>query len=149
MSTLKPGEHAIAVLGSGDYSFKGSGYVRGGIFDRVQLRQFGNIISFRDLDYIRLSDVYAEGMPEFREMAIFIIREHVAFDPGSPWSLELLVRRQTGPVAGVFTSFELPYQMPEAYIERPQRRPRSWPRSKRPTGRCGSTSGTRRASRSA
>ncbi|MBS4151611.1 transcriptional regulator NosR [Pseudomonadota bacterium DY0742] len=120
MSTLKPGEHAIAVLGSGDYSFKGSGYVRGGIFDRVQLRQFGNIISFRDLDYIRLSDVYAEGMPEFREMAIFIIREHVAFDPGSPWSLELLVRRQTGPVAGVFTSFELPYQMPEAYIERPQ-----------------------------
>lgn len=120
MSTLKPGEHAIAVLGSGDYSFKGSGYVRGGIFDRVQLRQFGNIISFRDLDFIRLSDVYADGIPEFREMAIFIVREHVAFDPGSPWTLELLVRRQTGPVSGVFTSFELPYQMPEQYIERPQ-----------------------------
>ncbi|MCQ4323916.1 regulatory protein NosR [Stutzerimonas stutzeri] len=120
MQGLKPGEHAIAVLGSGDYSFKGSGYVRGGIFDRVQLRQFGNIISFRDLDFIRLSDVYAEGMPGFSEMAIFIVREHVAFDPGSPWNLELLVRRQTGPISGVFTSFELPYQMPEAYIERPQ-----------------------------
>lgn len=34
MEELKPGEHAIAVLGSGEYSFKGSGYVRGGIFDR-------------------------------------------------------------------------------------------------------------------
>lgn len=120
MQELEPGEHAIAVLGRGEYSFKGSGYVRGGIFDRVQLRQFGNSISFRDLDYERLSDVYAEGMPEFKEMAIFTIRDHHGFDPGSPWNLELLVRRQTGPVSGIFTSFELPYQIPEAYIERSQ-----------------------------
>lgn len=119
MEDLKPGEHAIAVLGSGEYSFKGSGYVRGGIFDRVQVRQFGDTISFRDMDYERLNDVFAEGMPEFREMAIFIIREQAGFDPGTPWTLELLVRRQTGPVDGIFTSFELPYQVPEAYIERP------------------------------
>ncbi|WP_454911298.1 transcriptional regulator NosR [Stutzerimonas chloritidismutans] len=118
METLKPGEHAFAVLGNGEYSFKGSGYVRGGIFDRVQLRQFGDTISFRDLDFIRLSDVYAEGMPDFYEMAIFIAREQHRFDPGSPWNLELLVRRQTGPVQSIFTSFELPYVMPEEYIER-------------------------------
>jgi NosR/NirI family transcriptional regulator, nitrous oxide reductase regulator len=29
------------------------------------------------------------------------------------------VRRQTGPVSGTFSSFELPYQMPEQYLERP------------------------------
>lgn len=120
MEDLKPGEHAIAVLGSGAYSFKGSGYVRGGIFDRVQLRQFGKTISFHDRDFERLSDVYAEGMPDFREMAIFIVREPASFDPGSPWALELLVKRQTGPISGIFSSFELPYQMPEEYLERPQ-----------------------------
>jgi len=120
MDELKPGEHAVAVMASGEYSFKGSGYVRGGIFDRVQLRQFGNVISFRDMDFQRLDDVYAEGMPDLSEMAVFIVREHAAFDPGSPWTLELLVRRQTGPISGMFTSFELPYQMPEQYIERPQ-----------------------------
>ncbi len=120
MEDLEPGEHAIGVFGRGEYSFKGSGYVRGGIFDRVQLRQFGESISFRDRDYERLSDVYAEGMPDFDEMAIFIVREHYQFDPGSPWTLELLVRRQTGPVSSIFTSFELPYQMPEQYIERPE-----------------------------
>ena len=119
MDDLKPGEHAIAVLGRGEYSFKGSGYVRGGIFDRVQVRQFGRLISFHDRDYERLSDVFAEGMPEFREKAIFIIRDSFEFDPGSPWNLELLVRRQTGPVSGVFSSFELAYEIPEAYIERP------------------------------
>ena len=119
MEDLKPGEHAIAVLGRGDYSFKGSGYVRGGIFDRIQLRQFGDTISFRDLDHQRLNDVFAAGMPTFDEMSVFIIRDHYHFDPGTPWSLELLVRRQTGPVSGIFTSFELGYQTPESYIERP------------------------------
>ena len=119
MEGLKTGEQAIAVLGSGEYSFKGSGYVRGGIFDRVQLRQFGDTISFRDLDFQRLDDVYAGGMPTFGEMAIFTIRAHTAFDPGSPWSLELLVRRQTGPIKSVFSSFELPYQLPESYLTRP------------------------------
>ncbi len=119
MDELKPEERAIVVLGNGDYSFKGSGYVRGGIFDRIQLRQFGDIISFRDLDFYRLSDVYAEGMPHFREMGIFIIRPQYDFDSGSDWTIELLVRRQTGPVDSIFTSFELPYQIPEAYIERP------------------------------
>ncbi|WP_226944667.1 transcriptional regulator NosR [Pseudomonas sp. FME51] len=119
MEDLKPGEHAIAVLGGGEYSFKGSGYVRGGIFDRVQVRQFGNIISFRDRDHIRLNDVFAEGIPPFREMAIFIVREENLFDPGTPWTLELLVRRQTGPVDSTFVSFELPYETPEQYIDRP------------------------------
>lgn len=43
VSELAEGEHAILVAGNGSYSFKGSGYVRGGIFDRVQLRQFGDV----------------------------------------------------------------------------------------------------------
>src|SRR5690554_4265985 len=120
MEDLKPGEHAFAVLGSGQYSFKGSGYVRGGIFDRVQIRQFGNIHSFRDLDHIRLYDVMSEGAPRFQEMAIFILREDAQFDPGTPWTMELLVRRQTGPVDSIFVSFELPYETLEEYIERPE-----------------------------
>ena len=119
MSELKPGEQAIALLANGSYSFKGSGYVRGGIFDRVQLRQFGDSISFRDLDFQRLDDV-AEGVPAFSEKAIFIVRGEHNFDPGADWSLELLVRRQTGPISGVFSSFELSYLMPEIYLERPQ-----------------------------
>src|SRR5512139_2383652 len=35
MSSLKPGEHAIFVIASGMESFKGSGFVRGGIYDRI------------------------------------------------------------------------------------------------------------------
>ena len=118
MDELQDGEHAIAVLANGKYSFKGSGYVRGGIFDRMQLRQYAQPISFRDLDYQRLSDVYAEDMPEFREMAIFVVRAGYGFDPGRPWQLELLVRRQIGPLESVFTSFSSPYALPDRFLRR-------------------------------
>lgn len=120
VSELAAGEHAILVAGNGSYSFKGSGYVRGGIFDRVQLRQFGNVISFRDLDFTRLDDVYAEGMPAFTEMAIFTVRNQYQLEPGQEWSLELLVRKQIGPISSVFTIFESNYQTPEAYLNRPE-----------------------------
>lgn len=119
MAELEPGEHAIAVMGKGIYSFKGSGYVRGGIFDRILVRQNDREISFRDLDHHRLSDVYTPGMPEMDEMAIFIIRDSHKFDPGSLWELELLVKRQTSPLESAFSSFSSTYEIPEDYIERP------------------------------
>src|SRR5690606_21326487 len=39
LGMLAPGQQAILVAGEGTYSFKGSGYVRGGIFDRIELIQ--------------------------------------------------------------------------------------------------------------
>ena len=120
MAELKPGEHAIAIMANGSYSFKGSGYVRGGIFDRIQITEGEREISFRDLDYFRLSDVYAKGMPTFTEMAIFIIRGNQKFDPGQIWRLELLVKRQTGPLESAFSSFSGEYEIPEMYIDRPE-----------------------------
>ncbi|WP_444995147.1 transcriptional regulator NosR [Aliikangiella sp. IMCC44359] len=119
MSELKTGEHAIALMANGSYSFKGNGFVRGGIFDRISLTQKGADINFRDLDYYRLSDIYPAGYPDFTEMAIFIIREHFQFDPGLNWQLNLLVRRQIGPIESTFVSFSGDYQTPESYIVRP------------------------------
>lgn len=118
MSELKEGEQAIAVMANGEYSFKGSGYVRGGIFDRVQIRQYGDTFNFRDLDFYRLNDVYAEDMPEFKEMAIFIARQQHNLDPGTPWTLELTVKRQTGPLDSEFQVFPLEYQLPDQYYTR-------------------------------
>ncbi len=117
MTELKTGEHAVALMSNGLYSFKGSGYVRGGIFDRIHLRQGEREISFRDLDYHRLNDVYIKEIPAFFEMAIFIIRESNAFDPGRVWELELLVKRQVGALDSVFSSFNASYDIPKSYVE--------------------------------
>lgn len=116
---MQPGDTAFAVMANGEYSFKGNGYVRGGIFDRTQLHQDNQVTIFRDLDYIRLNDVYVEGFPGFKEMAIFISRAKNEFDVGKAWQLELIVRRQTGPIASIFKSFYADSQPPEAFITRP------------------------------
>jgi len=119
MTMLKPGEQAVAIMGSGMYSFKGSGYVRGGIFDRIKVSQGMIGINFRDLDYYRLSDIYVKRHPDFDEMGIFIIRKHYNFDPGAMWDLELLVKRATGPLDSIFHAFKANYRIPERYITRP------------------------------
>lgn len=118
MSTLKPDEHMLVVLGNG-YSFKGSGYVRGGIFDRIQILQNDNEIEFRDLDHHRITDLAIPGAPEFKEMSVFRIQAHHEFDPGSDWQLELLVRRQTGPIDSIFSSFQAEYDIPDRYVDTP------------------------------
>lgn len=120
MAELGDHEHAIAVMGRGDYSFKGSGYVRGGIFDRIELSQGSTRVSFHDSDHIRLGNLALEEAPAMAERDIFIVREEAGFDPGQPWQLELLVRRASGPLDTEFSRFTADYSVPEAYIERPE-----------------------------
>ena len=61
---LDEGEQAILVLGRGAYSFKGSGYVRGGIFDRIQLIQGDSSVRFFDRQQRRLGDGGRAGCAE-------------------------------------------------------------------------------------
>jgi NosR/NirI family transcriptional regulator, nitrous oxide reductase regulator len=114
---LQPGEHAIFVIASGSDSFKGSGFVRGGIFDRIQVAQDDDTFTFRDVDYQNLYDVKAPGAPAYRESGIFIVRS-AAFSQAYPWNLVFLANRvdpQTG--AKSFASFEQEYWLPARYLE--------------------------------
>ena len=119
MSELNLGDQAIAVMGNGDYSFRGNGFVRGGIFDRFQVQQEDKAIIFRDTDYYRINDIFIDGAPKFSEKVIFIIRDKAHFDIGAPWQVELLVRRQIGALDSLFTRFFGDYQTLEKYIDRP------------------------------
>jgi NosR/NirI family nitrous oxide reductase transcriptional regulator len=117
---LKPGQQALVVAGSGRYSFKGSGYVRGGIFDRIELLQDGNSIRFRDRDHTRLGDFAAEGAPSFPEIGLFVLPLDFTFDPSEPWTLQLLVQRAIGARDKAFLTFDLGYTLPDAYLKREQ-----------------------------
>nr|WP_010396550.1 NosR/NirI family protein [Paracoccus sp. TRP] len=117
-SWLGEGDHAIAVMGRGLYSFKGSGYVRGGIFDRIVLIQDDVSVRFRDRDHRRLNGIAAEGAPEFTEMDLFRIPAASGFDPAKPFRIQLLVQREVGPIDKVFHTFDLGYQLPQRYLRR-------------------------------
>ncbi|OIQ80611.1 putative electron transport protein YccM [mine drainage metagenome] len=119
MKSLQPGDELIAVMANGIYSFKGLGYVRGGIFDRLHVMQGDKLYLFKDSDYLPLDDVQLGGMPAFDERALFVLRHGQGFDPGRAWTLQLLVRRQVGPLKSVYHTFTAGYQIPPAYVDAP------------------------------
>lgn len=114
---LEEGENAILVLGRGAYSYKGSGYVRGGIFDRIQLIQGDNSVRFFDKQQRRLGEVAATGAPSFTELDIFKIPADSEFDPAQPFRLQLLVQRAVGAIEKTFITYDLGYKLPEHYLK--------------------------------
>ncbi|WP_374304276.1 4Fe-4S binding protein [Ferrovibrio sp.] len=113
---LKPSQQAIVVAGDGTYSFKGSGYVRGGIFDRIELLQDGSSTRFRDRNHTRLGALEAVGSPELREIALFVMPDDFRLDLTQPWQLQLLVQRNIGARDKAFITFDLDYSLPEKYL---------------------------------
>ncbi len=115
---LKPGEKAIFVVANGISSFKGSGFVRGGIFDRFHLEQGLNSYSFKDLDYENLYGIEAEAAPRFKESGIFFLRD-TRFDSTRPWQFVFLTHRLTGETATSksFQSFSQAYHLPDIYYD--------------------------------
>ncbi|MFP4592314.1 NosR/NirI family protein [uncultured Ralstonia sp.] len=115
---LKPEEHAFFVIRTaGAASFKGSGFVRGGIYDRIQIKQGADSFTFRDSDYLNLYGLAAEGAPTFTESAIFVVRSP-AFSAAYPWKLSFLgnrVDRATGTRS--FVTFDAPYWLPAALLQ--------------------------------
>ncbi|MEQ8286587.1 4Fe-4S binding protein [Thalassospira sp.] len=115
---LKDGEEAILVTARGQYSFKGSGYVRGGLFDRIQLIQNDMSVRFRDRNHRRVGDIMAEGAPALTEMDLFKIPAESSFDPTLPWRIELLVHRDIGAIERLYTTFDIGWQPPANYLSK-------------------------------
>lgn len=122
MKRLGPTDHAIFIVSTGAASFKGSGFVRGGIYDRIQVAQGLETVTFRDTDYLPLYGVHAPGAPSFDESGIFIIRS-ANFSAAYPWSIVFLankIDRETG--SRTFVNFDREYWLTGRHLEggRPQ-----------------------------
>ncbi|MQU92858.1 4Fe-4S binding protein [Sinorhizobium meliloti] len=114
-SRLKPGQSALLVAGDGAYSFKGSGYVRGGIFDRIELLQNGQGLRFRDRNHTRISAFATDDAPRLREIALFVVPADFQFDVTEPFELQLLAQRSTVAREKAAIAFNLGYTLPSSY----------------------------------
>lgn len=112
-------QQAIVVMGQGRYSFRGSGYVRGGIFDRIEVVQGQNTIRFHDHDYQRLGRLAADGAPEFPEIGLFTVPKGSDFDPADDWRLTLLIQRAVGALDKDFVTVDVSYRLPDKYLTAP------------------------------
>lgn len=97
---------AILILNNGTWSFKGSGFVRGGIFDRFRIEQDGNIFTFRDSDFKNVYDLNLVDIDDYRESGIFVITNN-KYKSWKPWNLMLLLNYKT---------FSVEYKIPDAFL---------------------------------
>ncbi|MCA9617312.1 MAG: 4Fe-4S binding protein, partial [Myxococcales bacterium] len=129
VALLEPGQHLLVVLGRGTSSFKGSAFVRGGIFDRVRVQQGLEEVQFRDTDYQNLGRVAALDAPRFREGAVFLTRGG-ALDPGRPFDLVFLGSHHDsrGAFTREFRSFPATHQLPASvyFVENPPEERTIW-----------------------
>lgn len=137
MRRLEPDEHILVILGNGSSSFKGSGFVRGGIFDRVRVEQGLTTILFTDKDYDALSRVDAEGAPAFKEGAVFIARGG-KLDPGAPFDLVFLgsVYDQKSGFGREFKTLSATHRLPKSvyHLDGPDPNQSIWRQAWRNTG---------------
>jgi NosR/NirI family nitrous oxide reductase transcriptional regulator len=95
-------ESAIIILNNGNWSYKGSGFVRGGIFDRFRIEQGSNVFTFRDSNFENVYDLELVDVDDFRETGIFVI-SNSKYKPWKPWNLVLLIDYKT-----YYASYNIP-----------------------------------------
>jgi transcriptional regulator of nitric oxide reductase len=108
-------DHAILIAADGVYSFKGTGHVRSGRFERIQVVQGETTIALTTDGYRNIERLLAEGAPELREAGVFVLAAASGFDPLQPWRLDLIVGRRTAAGNTASTAFSLDYRLPDRY----------------------------------
>ncbi|WP_455274860.1 4Fe-4S binding protein [Rhizobium herbae] len=115
VAALKPGQAAVLIGGDGAYSFKGSAYVRGGIFDRIELLQNEQGVRFRDRNHTRIAAFAPSDAPHLKDIGLFVVPADFMFDVTAPWEIQLLVQRTLGAREKAVIPFNLGYALPSAY----------------------------------
>ncbi|MFT7521496.1 MAG: NosR/NirI family nitrous oxide reductase transcriptional regulator [Kiritimatiellia bacterium] len=112
---LEEGEHMFVVFNSGFDSFRGSGFVRGGIFDRFRVDQNLSTLLFTDLDYIKLDRPKLDGVPDFRESGLFFSRDG-RLDPGLTYRFTFLGSKYDGEggFSRDFATFSRSHRLPNS-----------------------------------
>jgi transcriptional regulator of nitric oxide reductase len=113
---LDIGGELIFVAARGAYSFKGTSYVRDGVFDRFQIVQGERTFRLGKEDHIRIEKLALADAPDLRELAMFRLDREDGFQPAAPWRFELLVM-PPGKSGSAAARFVLPYQLPERYLK--------------------------------
>ena len=118
---LKANQQAIVIAANGLFSYRGSGFVRGGVFDRFMIKQGEQNIRFRDVHYKRLRQFYADGAPRFTEIGLFLIPKSEdgkdLLDVTQEFVFDLLVSQAVGPREKRFFNSPLKYKLTERFVD--------------------------------
>ncbi len=108
------GGSALFIASTGNISFKGPGFARGGIFDRFVVEQDGRLHVFEDLDYVHIAGLEAEGAPALPESGVFFIDE--SFDPTAAFTFQLTLPYRRGDERA-YSTFTADYRLSDRFVD--------------------------------
>lgn len=132
---LETGDHAMLVVSTGRYSFVHDKTLRGGISDRILLRQEGLPIEMRDFDFSERVDLYnpeyAVKLPARLQKAdwmVYRVIDTSGIDIALPLDFEFSISRGDDIVylPTITKSFNFRYTVPEAYYFEPDSANKTW-----------------------
>jgi NosR/NirI family nitrous oxide reductase transcriptional regulator len=123
---LDPGDHAIVVMSRGRYGVIAEDFVRGGITERITLKQDGLPIDMRDLDLdMKLAD---PGALPVTDIAVFRVIAQAGLDPAGAIDYALPITRKKGIVypERIVRTVDFKYTLPEHFYIAPAAAEKSW-----------------------
>ena len=114
---MEEGDQAILVISSGRHQVPGDDFTRGGIPDRLLLRQHQLAIDLRDLD-LDLKLLPGIAVPPDASLTVFRISAEAGLDPGAAFDFTVPVTRSKGQFYPERITRELPiaYRIPSRFL---------------------------------
>ena len=114
---MEEGDQAILVISSGRHRVPGDDFTRGGIPDRLLLRQHQLAIDLRDLD-LDLKLLPGIAVPPDASLTVFRIPAEAGLDPGAAFDFSVPVTRSKGQFYPERITRELPisYRVPSRFL---------------------------------
>ena len=126
VSSAGPDDDLLLVGANGLLSVKGAAWRQTGTFERLHLVQNQLTLRLTREMHRAFDKLSADGSPDLRERAIFVIPHASGFDPLLPWRLQVLAT-STDPQGDVSTSLiDVPYMLPKAFRIDPSPEEPAW-----------------------
>ncbi len=121
LSSLENGEHAIAVMSGGPYSYLEDDFRAGKIPTRMAIIQNGLPMLIRDLAFYRFYDKQQpEGIKNFDNFRLFAIKGNGGFDPSLPVELKLNFDLRQNHLLGDNVNLSSSHQLPAKLFFHPE-----------------------------
>ena len=108
VGNLGPDDHIILIAANGLASIKGTGFVRSGRFERLQIVQGQRTLPLTTDGYSNVEELKAADAPSFREIGIFTLRHDAGFDPLNSWRLDVRLPGEDETPTIVSLNYDLP-----------------------------------------
>ena len=126
ISAAGPEDDLLFVGANGLLSVKGTAWRQTGTFDRLALVQDQLTVRLTREMHRAFDKLAADGAPELRERAVFVIPHSSGFDPARPWRLQVLAIQTDADGRLSSSQIDVPYETPKAFMIEPKHDEPAW-----------------------